>query len=828
MGMPTTTSRNLKVLLLATAGVHGILSSSMASAQEADAGPASSGEAAETTPANDEIVVTARSRSESLMRVPVAITALTGNDLSRGRADSLISIGQLVPGVIIGATRNNGGASIGIRGISSPANTAGFEQAVSVAIDGVQTSNGKVGQLGFFDLAQVEVLKGPQALFFGKNSEAGVISVKTAMPTSVPFASLRASYEAVADEKTVSAVVSGPLTETLKGRLALQYRQSTGWLYNDARARTNPFVAPQAPAGSELLPGASDRRVGDTDYQGRLTLAFDPSPSFSAVLKIFGERNENGGAGVASQVVGCTGPNPVTAGVLDPNAECKANNHLSSSDLAPVISQSMPRGRADGRNFGNLTAWISSLALRASLGDVTLSSLTGYNDIKIRGQFGFDQSAFSQLVIIEQARIREFSQELRVASDFSGPLNFVVGGYFQKVDNFQYNDLIFSTLNYTPANGRFDSVESQGSPKGRTYSAFGQLTYALTDQLEFAGGVRWTEEKKRIAITNLYGIGNFNVSNTIFPGESVPNLLNGRVSGDNISPEATLTWRPDSDHTVYIAYKTGYKSGGIIQPALQVSTRTSDVEFGPERVRGGEIGAKGLFLDRRLNLSATAFLYRFKGLQVSIYNAVENEFKIDNAALLKQEGVEVAAKFQVTPRFEVHGALTYVNNRYSGFTGQCYAFSFPVGTTPATAVPPPNCSLVPGAGLTLQQDYDGRAPARSPKVSAEFGTSLTIPAGSHEIELTADGTYSGSYFGTDNLNPSSFQDEFFKLNASASIQDADGKWRLSLIGRNLTNVNNILFSTDRPGGSSIRGIGGDSRATVTRGRQVALQLDYQF
>ncbi|OYW36174.1 MAG: TonB-dependent receptor, partial [Brevundimonas sp. 12-68-7] len=158
----------------------------------------------------DDVIVTARRRSETLISVPVVVNVISAETLERNRADDLSRIGELTPTVVVGAYKSNGGGSVAIRGISSPANQTGFEQAVSVAIDGVQTSDGRITQMGFFDLEQVEVLKGPQALFFGKNSPAGVISITSANPTDVFEAGIRAGYEFEGDETTIEGYLSGP------------------------------------------------------------------------------------------------------------------------------------------------------------------------------------------------------------------------------------------------------------------------------------------------------------------------------------------------------------------------------------------------------------------------------------------------------------------------------------------------------------------------------------------------------------------------------------------------------------------------------------------
>lgn len=789
------------------------------------------GTAAQTQPAtgaDGDIVVTARQRSETLISVPVSVSVLNSQQVDRYKADDLSKIGELVPSVIVGVSKANGGASIAIRGISTPANTSGFEQAVSVAIDGVQTSNGRIAQLGFFDIGQVEVLEGPQALFFGKNSPAGVISIKTAMPTSELSARIRETYEFVGDETTTDAILSGPLTGTLGARLALRYRHLAGWLYNDSRAILNPFYVAGAPAGAATLPGAAHRRIGDEDYQGRLTLEFRPASNLTAVFKLFGYHSNDDGSGVASQAIGCLGPQVVTAGVLDPNSECRADNHTSNTDLPAAVSQTLPRGSQSGVAYGRLDGWIGSFALDAKLGKVGLSALTGYNSIQSQAQFGHDQSTFSQLEVIERPVIREFSQQLRATTDLDGAVNFMAGAYYQRIFNSQYNNLIFNQRSYVPAVNRFDSVETFGVQRGRTVSLFGQAIVNLTQRLELAGGVRWTNEHKDAQVRNTYGIGPFNTLAITYPGSSTPGVLVGRYRDSNFSPEATLTFRPDHDHTFYVAYKTAFKSGGFTLAPIQTTTTIADQDFGPERAKGFEAGAKAAFAGGRGRATLTAFRYNFNGQQVSIYDAINGRFIISNAGSVRQRGVSGTLSLQATEALNVHGALTYAHNRFQDFIGQCYGYTFPTGTVRATAVAPPNCTFAAPTGLTLEQNYDGRAPARSPELTANAGGVYRFHLGGLATDLTGDAFYSDAYYAADNLNPGSRQNSFWRFNASVSLHGPNDRWELAFIGRNLSNRYYLQFASDRTGGASIASTPSDLRAAVARGRELALQATVSF
>ncbi|BBB14507.1 TonB-dependent receptor [Sphingopyxis sp. FD7] len=779
------------------------------------------------------IVVTARGREETLNDVPVVVSVIGEADIARSNATDLVKIAELTPTVIVGAYKSNGGGTIAIRGISSPANQAGFEQAVSVAIDGVQTSDGRVAQLGFFDVSQVEILKGPQALFFGKNSPAGVIAIRTKDPTDSLEVSGRVGYEFVGDEVVADAAVSGPLSDTFGARIAVRYRNLDGWLRNTAQPIANPFysAATGAPAGAAQLPGTSDPRPGDEEFLGRLTLKGELGDRITARLKVFGATGNDSGPGVATQNIGpCTGPNPRVIGIADPFAECIADNRTTNGDLPTAISSTMAGDRENGRAYGRLRAFVVSAELGFDLADgLTLVSTSGYNKVTYEFLSGLDQTTYSQLAFYNKQRNRTWSQELRLVSDFDSPFNFMIGGFYQDNSLFDTNDVKVRDSFYQASSGRFALYEDLNVQDGTTLSFFGQAIFDISPTVELAGGARYTRERKDYSKRNLYGIFGFNTATTMFPGSDEVGVLKGEFEDSNISPEATLTWRPHGDATIFLAYKTGFKSGGFgLTNPLQTTTRISDVDYESEKARGFELGAKGSFLDRRLSLSAAVFAYEFKDLQVNTFDPARIAFTINNAGKVKQRGFEVEGDFKASDVLRLHAAVAYTRNRFEDFIGQCYAFTFPTGTTRATAVPPPNCSFVNATALTLQQDYGGRAPARSPSWAGNAGFEFDIPVGEFRLGVTGDAFYSGSYFASDTLAPPSLQEDFWRFNASVSFGPDDDRWRASLVGRNLSDENFLLYAADRTGGASVPGQIGEQRAVVSRGREVMLQLAFKF
>lgn len=782
----------------------------------------------------DDIVVTARRRTETLISVPVVVNVVSAETLERNRADDLSRIGELTPTVVVGAYKSNGGGSVAIRGISSPANQTGFEQAVSVAIDGVQTSDGRITQMGFFDLEQVEVLKGPQALFFGKNSPAGVISITSANPTDVFEAGIRAGYEFEGDETTIEGYLSGPIAEGLSARLALRYRNLDGWLTNTAQPIANPFyvAATGAPVGAATLPGAADRRPGDEEMLGRLTLEAEIAPTITARLKLFAGHNEDAGPGVATQNIGaCSGgPNPRVYGIADPFADCIADSRTTSGDLPDAIARTMRGYRGNGRAYGELDVFTGVLEFDWALSEtLNLSSTTGYNSTQYEFLSGLDQTTYSQLAFYNRQTNQEISQEFRLTSDYSGPLNFMMGAFFQWTDLYTTNDTKLRDSSFNAASGRFVTYEDLAQQDGETQSVFAQVLYDLSDTIEIAGGLRWTRETKDFAKRNLYGIGTFATQSTVYPGSTTPGDIVGQFEDDNISPEATITWRPSSNRTFFLAYKTGYKSGGFgLTSPQQTTTRIGDIDFDAESASGFEFGAKGIFDQGRIRANFAAFAYTFEDLQVNTYDPARIAYTINNAGEVQQRGFEADAKWQLTDGFEVRGAIAYVDAQFRDFVGQCYSYAFPTGTVRATAVAPTNCSFVNTTALTLQQDFEGRAPARAPEWAGSAGFTYETQVAGFNLALTGDAFYSGSYFAAETMAPSTLQDSFWRYNAGLTLTSPDDRYTVQLLGRNLSDENYILYAADRTGGASVPGAVGEQRGVVARGREIALQFAARF
>lgn len=561
-----------------------------------------------------DIIVTARKRDETLIDVPVAVSALSSETLTRYNVADLNAVSSLIPNVTIVKAASGTGASMTIRGVGSTFNDFGIDQTVSINIDGIQISRGFITNVAFFDVAQVEVLKGPQALFFGKNSPGGVVSVRSRGATSQFEAGLKVGYEFVADERYAEGYVSGPLSDTLGARLAVRYAKMEGWLHNNAVDGPNP-----TDASFPLRRGGDSRAVGSETITGRLTLDWKPSDRFNAELKVLGNAYDDDGMGNIAQPVRCADGYSLptdTNLISDPTGDCRADNQISSGGLPVGVEAGYPGGdRRNGKLWSTVDSVLTTLALRYDMDAIRFESVTGYSygDFKTLSNYGY--TSFTRFPGYVTERSELFTQELRFNTDLGGPINFAGGAYYENSDR-RGNIGTRFPLGYTPdpTNGNTNQTYRLHTIKNTAWSFFGQAIWNITDRIELAGGVRYTDEKKTTRQGNLYADARLPASLNVMP-QGI--FLTNRFEDTNWSPEATLSYKPTPDLNIYAAYKTGYKSGGASIPTTITANLTDEsIGFGPEESEGGEIGFKGRALDGRMTFSSVLYKYKLKGLQL--------------------------------------------------------------------------------------------------------------------------------------------------------------------------------------------------------------------
>ena len=820
-------NRNLGIWLAVTTSLTAIATPALAQDRAATQG---------TT----EIIVTARAQGESLMDVPVAVTALTSEDVARYATTDLVKLAGVRPDVEVYTGGSKTGAAFIVRGVGTTADTAGVESSVSIAMDGVQTLRPRIAYAGLFDLAQVEIMKGPQALFFGKNASAGVVSIKTALPTEELSGYVRGGYEFEAHERYVEAAVSIPITDTLRTRFAGRYSKMRGWIKNiaeDVPDWTNPSV---------ILP-APHNKYNDAETQaGRVTVQWEPSANYSAVFRAT-FTGSSGSANTVAETL-CPSGQAISLGAhIEPNVDCKLNGVTAMNDQNPLYS-TVPTGFGfddrynNGRDQHFSRTMLLSLEQNLDLGAVTVQSITGRSTLKFayRGNSSYAQTA--QFNGGTNEDFSGWSQELRINSQFEGPLNFTVGGFWEKTHLksgatlFLYN---FGPDNAcpvtqpacTPTNSYLSGI-NEADYRQKTWSLFGQVRFQVTPEIELAGGARYTKVKKHAVQGQPNYVHYFfeNIGGLL--GEGI--LMDDRLTEDNWSPEATITWKPDENNTLYAAFKTGYKTGGIAQPSLVTPANVGTVIFKPEKATGGEIGYKGYLMDRRLKLTATAFYYKFKGLQLTSFDPTIAAYRINNAADVKQKGIEADAEFKVSDAFSIHASAAYVSVKYGKFeNASCFANqTIADGGIDLNPLAEPASGTYHDGILTNDcdvQDLSGKQLHRAPKFVAGAGFTFDTPInsdGNLRLGLSGDIRFRSGTYTSETQSPAGYQGKNALVHASVRVYDDDKGWEMALIGRNLTNKRLIGFTSDRPSAQTLGNY--EVSAYTIRPREIALQGTIKF
>jgi outer membrane receptor protein involved in Fe transport len=788
-------------------GFSAAFAATAVSAQTSGARPAAT--AAEAPAAMQEIIVTARKRQESILKVPVVMTAVTEQQLEAYSTHDLFTVANRVPGLLVGTSLAANGLQVSMRGIGTTANNATVDNSISLNVDGLQLSQGLAYTLGMFDVGQVEVLKGPQALFYGKNSPAGVISLRSADPTNTVEMIARAGYEFEAREKTGEFIVSGPVTDTLKLRLAAKYSDQDGFFRNTVQVLPN--------SGSV---NPDNRRVTPTkDFMLRGTALFNGGEHYDARFKASYENLDQQGTWPNLQPGYCP---EGTGGVPPKNVQfiggdCKVNRDL----YAAWPGTGFTGLRNNAKPFNYMRQMLVSLDQNVKLTDgLTLSSVSGFYQVRQKYLFlaGFATSV--PLVSDSDFHTHQWTQEFRLASDFKGPVNFTAGAYYQNAS--QETDVLLkgNTVLGLPAISQWN----QHNIFIKSLSFFGQVRWKITPDLELAPGGRWTHETRYHRQYNYFaGSGPL--------GRSV--LLDPRVASKNFSPEVTLTYTPTDDLTAFAAYKTGFKSGSFNGTIF--AAPTTPASFGDEKANGVEGGVKSRLMDHQLALNAAVYYYRYRDLQVGA-GEIRGATIINrtlNAASAKVYGLDFDATYSpmAVPGLNVQAAVNYNHARYGSFPNA------PCGNGQTISQ---GCDQLknPTTGLFSAQDLSGRVLVRAPTWMGTLGADYERPVSDKlAVHAGAFVTYSSKY----SLNltdlPGFTQPAYAKLNATVTLKDISDAWEISLIGNNLTNKitsancfnsnlqNGSFFGGQIQGGPLPGPAGGDEANCVAeRGRELWIRV----
>jgi iron complex outermembrane receptor protein len=723
---------------------------------------------AESVSLLEEIVVTARKREETIDKVPISIAVVSGNRLAAEGVVTLDEAMQSMPGVSV--TPTPVGDLLFIRGVGSGENQ-GFEMSVATFIDGVHFGRGRSSRHSFLDVDRIEVLKGPQSIMFGKNTIGGAFNITTRKPTDELEVSLQAYVEPEFDTYQTTGVISGPLSDTFKGRLVVRSDITDGYVDNDFTGKSEPQR---------------------DDWVVRAIGVWSPTENLDVTFK--GEYGENDFKGGRSQISRAAPQLRQLVLPIDPRAEFDLDYHKSGPGVSAPFN----------KEFESSTTYNGSIAIDWQVGGHTVTSLSSYVGYDL--EYAFD-SDFTPLDLVHQLWDQKWStwaQELRVNSPTGRTFEYTAGVYYAK-EKFE-NDKIFA-FNFSQTGLPFGSAYRVMffDQDTTTWSAFAQGTWNVTDRLALIAGVRHTDDEKKM--NKDFYWANFgsmvpNPALTVFSQIGLGQAHrydNIKRSTDNDSFAFTIQYRP-GDTMLYATYSQGFKAGGFDEG--NATGLLSDIIFDDEKAKSYEAGIKIRGLQDRLRANAAIFYSEYENLQVSMFDGVASLI-VGNAAESTSKGVELDAQFAATEHLSLSASVTYLDAAYD---------SYPAGP----------CAYGQGQVCDLSGKTLPYAPEWSGNLSARWEDTL---ANGWTYGLRAEAVYSDMFYTAGDLDPFVAQRAYWKYDASVSLTSPSGAWEFAIMGKNLTDEVTAHFGDDIPLSNVL---GNNYQQYVDPPRTIALQVRYQL
>lgn len=609
-----------------------------------------------------------------------------------------------------------------LRGVGNVAAAQGFEPPVAIYVDDVYIGSPGAVLMSLNNIKQVEVLKGPQGTLFGRNATGGVIHIRTMQPSL---------YETRVDAKagysnfdTVDGniYVSTPLNEKVAVNVAAVAHHQ-GTGY-----------------GINLL---LDEEIYKSEYYGgRAGMLLEPTDSTR--IRLIGDYSwYKGDDGInVSMLPGAIGA-------------------LGAVYQGRYTATAIPTAGGTNEQYG------ISARIDQEIGDLSLVSISAYRANNVFFLHDIDSSAPVFLRSDYTGRNRSFSQELQLQGPSAGKLNWIVGAFYYHADA-GLNPLTFYGITQAAFGGTQQIFDKQILD---SYSAFADLNYELLPKTKITLGIRYTTDKIKEDVLVLDSLNQ-------------PVLSTPFKQSDSFSK---LTWRAILDYQFadgimgYFSYSRGFKSGGynltspttttagVVEPSAVIS---------PEEIDAFEVGLKTELFNRMLRLNLAAFTYDYANLQVT--NVGLGVSTLINGAQARIKGIDLDFEAAPTSRLSINGGISVLDAKFSSFPNGPFTLPRPAVCAPV----PMQTGPVTGGNITCSADLKGNRTPRAPKFTGNISATYTLPTEAGDFALTGNLYHnSGFVWEADNRLK---QSAYTLLNATLSWTSIDGKYDVSLWGKNLT------------------------------------------
>jgi iron complex outermembrane receptor protein len=712
----------------------------------------------------EEIVVTAQKRESKLQETPIAITAITQEQISLNRIENFGDIALHTPSMSY--TELQGFSQIAIRGVGTDLTNLANETAVAMYQDGVYQGATFAQTIPQFDMERIEVLRGPQGTLYGRNATGGAVNIITRDPSDVPEfnASLTGGDYA---RQRVELGASGPLADGISGRASFVTDSHSG--YNDNHTLNDS-------EGDDSLKG------------GHVSVGFDLNDTTDLVLRANYVRDHgNTGVFMVREI------SPTALGISPDNLGgllTFPQQALGGLSFAQVFGLTFPQAgepivvNPDNHDSyteqptkNNIKQYGGSGTLTTQLGGVTAKLILSHEDSKWVRYMDTDGTDIPILIQDGQQSNRQTTAELNLSGDYwDGRATWMLGGFYFQEDGYThfYYDLPALQQTYEALFGIFGGgaplppgslaffgtrlktgqpdtapfLDFVGNQNSKSWASYGQTTIDIVGNLSATLGLRYTDDTKdmhRQLSNNLGGA----------PCDQHINKEWNELTGTGI-----LNYQFTDSTMVYLSASKGFKAGGF-------NVSECEGPFDPETIWAYELGVKSQMFDNRLQLNGATFLYKYDDIQVNRF--VNNASSITNAAKADIYGAELEFVLLAGEGFEFDGGVTYLNTEYAGDA----SFSNPILGGPPISV-------------------DGNDLMRSPPWKAYIGGQYEWDTKVGRFTVRADTTYSDSFyfdvFEASLPNQKEMEQDAYSIyNAHVAWESTDGKYSSQLFCQNISD-----------------------------------------
>ncbi len=697
----------------------------------------------------EEIIVTSQKREQSLQDASVSVSAFSGDAIKKMGFEEGLDIVAQVPNMNFFAIFGEASSpSISLRGISLVNFSDSWEAPVAMYVDDVYRGNPAGSSIQLFDLARVEVLRGPQGTLYGRNATGGLVHYISNDPTDQLEAS--ASFQVGSySERIFEGMLSGPLAEGVRGRVALKVNQADGWQTNNAD-----------PVNDYGFPVDTDQDLNETDSLGyRAKLAVDMGADAELLLDVHGSQADQASVGFAHMGYQETPGGETCSTARIHRGECTSNTFQTTGieqaggDFNPEDVSSSVSGGLDTEidTFG-----VSAKLEWAFENGVKLTSITAYEELEkylqddgdgVGSGPGFDVF-FDEEYSVDAEQL---SQEFRL-DKMDEVSSWVVGLYLYD-DERDMRTQNPTAVEFADAAAIDFAHREDVTLETQSAALFGQWEWFFSRDFTLVLGARYTDEERDYDY-----VRNISYYNT--PTTTTPTLVQDSISDQNFSGRIGLDWRPVDETLVYTSLSTGFRSGGYSASYNSVPEAFEPVDS--EEMTNFEVGLKTSLLGGRARLNSAAFVYELEGFQAQLFDTLASGARILNAGDVTGYGLEMELTAQVSERFEVILGAGYLSTEMDSDQSS------------------------PVAGDLY--DYDGIELPSAPEWSFNTVMRYYIPMGeSGEVTLQADYSWQDDHFLQVENDPYSLQESYGIANAKVSWASSDGRYILEAFVNNLTD-----------------------------------------